>query len=78
MSQISENKEAAAPPVGATPPVRDESPEMHTLSEVAQLLRVNVETVRRLAERGEIAGALKIGGQWRFNRARLQEMIGGR
>lgn len=36
-----------------------------TASEVAELLRLNVETVYSLAQKGELPGA-KIGGQWRF------------
>ena len=36
-----------------------------TASEVAELLRLNVETVYALAQKGEHPGA-KIGGQWRF------------
>jgi excisionase family DNA binding protein len=36
-----------------------------TASEVAELLRLNVETVYALAQKGELPGA-KIGGQWRF------------
>lgn len=36
-----------------------------TASEVAELLRLNVETVYILAQKGELPGA-KVGGQWRF------------
>ena len=36
-----------------------------TASEVAKLLRLNVETVYALAQKGELPGA-KVGGQWRF------------
>ncbi|BCM88689.1 hypothetical protein IAD21_00531 [Abditibacteriota bacterium] len=49
-------------------PVSPPDAQTLTISEVAHLLRVNVETVRRLAEKGEIAGAFKVGGSWRFNR----------
>lgn len=50
MPRLTEPSPSAAPP------------EVQTLSEVAHLLRVNVETVRRLAEKGEIAGPLKSAG----------------
>ncbi len=36
-----------------------------TASEVAEFLKLNVETVYALAQKGELPGA-KIGGQWRF------------
>lgn len=42
--------------------------------EVAQLLKVSVRTVVRLAERGEIV-AFKVGDLWRFHRADVDAYI---
>jgi excisionase family DNA binding protein len=42
--------------------------------EVAQLLKVSVRTVVRLAERGEIV-AFKVGDLWRFHRADVDSYI---
>ena len=40
-----------------------------TTSEVATLARVDVSTVRRWVEKGELAPSMKLpGGQYRFNR----------
>ena len=41
-----------------------------TLSEVAEILRVNRETVYRMARDGRIP-ATKVGHQWRFNRSSI-------
>jgi excisionase family DNA binding protein len=42
--------------------------------EVAKLLRLNEQTVKRLANRGELPG-FKIGGRWRFRREAIEEYI---
>ena len=42
--------------------------------EVAKLLRLNEQTVKRLANRGELPG-FKIGGRWRFRREAIDEYI---
>ncbi len=42
--------------------------------EVAQLLKVSVRTVVRLAERGEIV-AFKVGDLWRFHRVDVDAFI---
>ncbi len=42
--------------------------------EVAELLRLNEQTVKRLANRGELPG-FKIGGRWRFRREAIEEYI---
>lgn len=42
--------------------------------EVAKLLKLNEQTVKRLANRGEIPG-FKIGGRWRFRREAIEEYI---
>jgi excisionase family DNA binding protein len=45
--------------------------ELMTVEEVATFLRIEETTVRRLAARGALPGAVKIGFQWRFNRAQV-------
>ncbi|HLZ55974.1 MAG TPA: helix-turn-helix domain-containing protein [Ktedonosporobacter sp.] len=42
--------------------------------EVARLLKLNEQTVKRLANRGELPG-FKIGGRWRFRREAIEEYI---
>lgn len=42
--------------------------------EVAKLLKLNEQTVKRLAGRGELPG-FKIGGRWRFRREAIEEYI---
>jgi excisionase family DNA binding protein len=37
-----------------------------TLEELAQMLRLNPQTVYRLAQKGKIEG-IKVGGSWRFD-----------
>ena len=41
---------------------------------VAKLLKLNEQTVKRLANRGELPG-FKIGGRWRFRREAIEEYI---
>lgn len=42
--------------------------------DVAKLLKLNEQTVKRLANRGELPG-FKIGGRWRFRREAIEEYI---
>jgi len=42
--------------------------------EVAKLLRLNEQTVKRLANRGELPG-FKVGGRWRFKRQDIGDYI---
>jgi nitrogen PTS system EIIA component len=46
-------------------------PELMTLKEVAEFIRLNEKAVSRLAQTGELAGS-KISNQWRFQRASVQ------
>jgi excisionase family DNA binding protein len=55
--------------------VRD-SPEVLTVADAAQLLRVSVSNVYRMAERNELPGAVKVGGQWRIGRTPLLTGLG--
>ena len=47
---------------------------MMTLDEVAEYLRLHRTTVYRLAREGVIPG-FKIGSQWRFNKARVDQLM---
>lgn len=48
-----------------------------TVEEVAQRFGVNVTTVYRLVKRGKLP-AFKVGNQWRFSEARLEEWVADR
>ena len=48
-----------------------------TVEEVAKRFGVNVTTVYRLVQRGRLP-AFKIGNQWRFSEARLEEWVADR
>ena len=48
-----------------------------TVDEVAKRFGVNVTTVYRLVQRGRLP-AFKIGNQWRFSEARLEEWVADR
>jgi len=45
-----------------------------TVPEVADLLRVNTDTVRRLAREGELRG-IKPASRWRFTRAAVDAFL---
>jgi len=45
-----------------------------TLEDFSRHVGMDVREVRRLADRGELPGQ-KVGGQWRFNRARVTEWL---
>lgn len=47
---------------------------MLTMDEVARLLSLHRDTVKKLALQGEL-GAVRIGRQYRFPRRRIQEFI---
>lgn len=49
-------------------------PEVLTLEEAAELLRLGAAAARAAAEAGEIPGR-RIGGRWRFGRRRLVEWL---
>ncbi|MEI7705714.1 MAG: helix-turn-helix domain-containing protein [Deltaproteobacteria bacterium] len=53
-----------------------------TVDEAAALLRIHPKTAYRLALRGRLPGALRVGGHWRVSRARTrvqaqQGVLGG-
>jgi excisionase family DNA binding protein len=51
--------------------------EIMTPSEVANLLKVHLKTVYKLAEKGVIPGS-RIGRSWRFSRSDVMEVISSR
>lgn len=51
-------------------------PEVLTLEEAAELLRLGPAAARAAAEAGEIPGR-RIGGRWRFSRRRLMAWVEG-
>ena len=48
-----------------------------TVDEVASRFGVNVSTVYRLVKRGRLP-AFRVGKQWRFSQARLEEWVADR
>ena len=51
-------------------------PDILTLNEAAELLRLTPGGARALARRGELPGGVKVGGEWRVNRAKLLDHLG--
>ena len=49
--------------------------EFLTIPEVARLLRVGQRTAYALARAGELAGAVKVGNQWRVSRTVLGRWV---
>lgn len=52
----------------------DEAKSYLTIQDVARRFGVNATTVYRLVKRGKLP-AFKVGNQWRFGKARLQEWV---
>jgi len=48
--------------------------ELLTIDEVARILKVSIQTIRRMIDEGELK-AIKIRGQWRIKREDLQDYI---
>jgi excisionase family DNA binding protein len=55
---------------GASPPV------LLTVAETAALLRTTSKAVYTMAERGQLAGVVRLGRRLLFNRARLMASLG--
>lgn len=51
-------------------------PEILTLKQAADLLQISERTLQRIVKIGEVPGT-QVGGQWRFERAQLREMVRG-
>jgi len=64
--------------VGSPAPLTREQiealPEVLNVEEAAALLRLRVQTLRKLATRGEVPGG-KLGGEWRFLKTRLMSLL---
>jgi excisionase family DNA binding protein len=54
--------------------VNQPAPEVLTTEQLAALLQLDVDTVRKLAARGEIPGR-KVGGTWRFSRQAVLDWL---
>jgi excisionase family DNA binding protein len=50
-------------------------PEIITIAEAAKLLRIGERTAYQLARDGQLAGAIKVGSQWRIDREVLVAWI---
>ena len=59
---------------GASEAGQESMPDMLTISEVAEYLKLHELTVRRLAREGELP-AFKVGRQWRIKRDLLETWI---
>jgi excisionase family DNA binding protein len=51
--------------------------DVYTLDWAADALHVSVPTAYRLAQRGELPGAFKAGGQWRISGVRFRAAVHG-
>lgn len=51
--------------------------EVLTAEETAEILKVNIDTVRRLLRRGDLPG-VKVGRHWRVEREVLRQYLRGR
>jgi excisionase family DNA binding protein len=50
-------------------------PDVLTVEEVAEVLRLTPRTARTLAAKDKIPGAFKVGAEWRFYKRDIIEMI---
>ena len=50
-------------------------PEFITIKQVCDLLQLGERTVYDLCRQGKLAGAAKIGGQWRVDRTKLLDWL---
>jgi excisionase family DNA binding protein len=51
------------------------TPAVLTLKEAADFLRCHESTMYRMIKRGKVAGAFRIGSDWRFSRAKLAAWV---
>ena len=51
-------------------------PEILTLQQAAELLQISERTLQRIVKKGEVPG-VQVGGQWRFCRDQLKELVRG-
>jgi excisionase family DNA binding protein len=76
MSLAVETQTQAAPGGSAARPAPGRRPEgrLLTVSEVADLLRINKSTVYRMAKQGRLP-ATRVGRQWRFRKSVLDGIL---
>ncbi|SDN13809.1 DNA binding domain-containing protein, excisionase family [Lentzea albidocapillata subsp. violacea] len=64
--------------VGSPAPLTREQiealPEVLNVEEAAAVLRLKVQTLRKLATKGDVPGG-KLGGEWRFLKSRLLSLL---
>lgn len=65
----------STPPHDQLPRATGGPPEVLTVEEAAELLRLKPEQIRILARQGKIPGG-KVGETWRFSRRALLRMVG--
>lgn len=68
--------EVPRPPVGFARPL-PAADDVLTTAQLADFLKVDEETVRKLAREGELPGR-KIGRDWRFSRGAILDWLAGR
>jgi len=51
-------------------------PEILTLIQAAEMLQISERTLQRIVKKGEVPG-IQVGGQWRFDRDQLLELVRG-
>ena len=76
MSLVAGTRERPVPRGGAGPMAHRRFPERRllTVSEVAELLRINKSTVYRMAKQGRLP-ATRVGRQWRFRKSVLDGLL---
>jgi excisionase family DNA binding protein len=74
MNSDSTDSEAETQPVVAAPGLMRPFPTLWTVEDVAAYLRLEVETIRSMARRGELP-AIKVGRVWRFRREQIQSWL---
>jgi excisionase family DNA binding protein len=47
-----------------------------TVEEVAPVLRITDRTLKDMARRNDVPGAVKVGKEWRFRRVALEQLLG--
>lgn len=55
----------------------DEHPQVQTLEWAAATLLISLPTAYRMAQNGELPGALKVGGQWRISVPKFNAAVHG-
>ncbi len=51
-------------------------PEILTLKQAAEFLQISTRTLQRIVNNGDVPG-MQVGGQWRFDREQLRDLVRG-